>query len=384
MKILCFSYDEALLLPEDEGNESQYRQSRYCDFLDQEKIFVVLGSVSCRGERLLAGGRIRVMGAGSRFKAWQAALGFLKGVWQGWRMKPDAVEYQDPRLAGLVAYAVSRLLRKPLLGGIFNDFTDNPTWIGGSIKRRIYNAVGKWVLRRTFRVRCDSETTAVAFQKKGYPQVWYVPFYIPWLERFRVSPAEVGERQVSWNKAPVVLCVARLAEEKNIALLLRAFAKTKTARGRGRLVIVGGGSLERELRALAARLGLDESVDWIGPVKYLALPEVFRRAHIFALPSNSETSARVLVLAQAMKLPTVTTDTSGCREIVRDGKTGFVTPLGEEETFAVALERLLTDGPLYQRILAAAGSTGAVERHGDLAIRTGLRVFYENVVRANA
>lgn len=384
MKILCFGYDEALLEPEDAASENQYRQRRYCELLDQERSFIVLGRFASRETRSLARGKVRAEGAGARTKAGQAMAGFFRGLRRGRDWKPDAVEYQDPMLAGLVAWAVSRLLQKPLLGGLFNDFTDNPAWIGRSSRRRLYNAVGKWVLGRTLRVRCDSEKTALDLQGKGYPQVRYVPFFIPWLDLFEATPEDARARLATWREEPLVLCAARLAEEKNIALLLRALARVWTGGRRGRLVVVGGGPLEKELKHLAAQLGIADGVEWAGPARYQALAGYFRQAHIFTLPSHSETSARVLVLAQAAGLPTVTTDTSGCREIVRHGTNGFVTPLGDEGAFASALEDLLTQEPLYRRMMSAAGSAGFRERFGDPMILSELKNFYEPAGGENA
>lgn len=375
MRILSFGYDADLLLPEDEANESQYRQRRYCELLDQEKVIVILGAdLPCR-ERLLAGGRIRVVGVPARSKLQQVYLACRQGVALGRQFRPDCVEYQDPRLAGLVAWWTARRLRLPLIGGLFNDLLDNPIWLRQAPAHRLYNRIGKYVLSRSLLVRCDSPETTRALNDKGYAQVRYIPFFIPWLERFAVSEEVQQERLRRWQDEPVVLNVARLARGKNVALLLRAFARTVSTWRRGRLVIVGSGDLEDELKRLAVELDIDRQVTWTGAVGYTDLPRYYQEANLFALSSDSETSARVLVLAQAARLPTVTTATSGSGDIVSDGQTGYVTPVGDVEAFADALDRLLNDRAVYQRMLKS-NAYRALEQHGEQIIVTELRAFY--------
>lgn len=380
MRILSFGYDAGLLLPEDEMNESQYRQRRYCELLDQEKVIVVLGQDLPFRERLLARGRIRVVGVSARSKLVQVYRACRQGVALGRQFQPACVEYQDPRLAGLVAWWTARRLRLPLIGGVFNDLLDNPIWLKQSPVHRLYNRIGKYVLSRSLLARCDSLETTRALNEKGYAQVRYIPFFVPWLERFAVSEQAQQERMRRWQDDPLILNVARLVRVKNVALLLRAFARVASTSRRGRLLIVGSGDLEDELKRLAVELGIGPRVTWAGAVGYLDLPQYYQEANLFALSSDSETSARVLVLAQAARLPTVTTDTSGARAIVGDGQTGYVTPVGDVEAFAEALGRLLNDRATYQRMVES-NAYHALEQHGERVVAAALRAFYADIER---
>ncbi len=380
MRVLGFGYDTDLLQPEDDANESQFRQRRYCELLGQEKALVIMNAGFMHSERWLADGRIWAVSAAARLKLGQVLRAYRWGIRLGRQFRPDVVEYQDPKLAGLAAYLTARTLGLPLVGGVFNDFLDNPTWLSRGTRYHLYNRVGKFVLARSLRVRCDSAETTRSLNRRGYAQVRYIPFFVPWLERCRVSDQVQDGRWKRWQDDPVVLCVARLSEEKNVALLLRAFRAVYAARPRGRLVIVGAGPLKDELECLAAELGIRHRVSWEGAVAYTALPAYYREANLFALSSNSETSARVLILAQAARLPTVTTATSGSHDIVSDGQTGYVTPVGDVEAFAGALDRLLNDRVTYQRMLAS-NAYRALEQHGEHVIVTELRMFYDSLTR---
>jgi glycosyltransferase involved in cell wall biosynthesis len=384
MRILGFGYDTDLLLPEDDANEGQYRQRRYCVLLGQEKVIVVLSSGSVKHrERSLAGGRVVAVSASAKSKMQQICLAYRHGVDIGRRFRPDIVEYQDPQLAGLVAFLTARTLHVPLVGGLFNDFLDNPIWLGGSIRRYLYNWVGKFVLSRSVCVRCDSVDTMRALNDKGYTQVRYVPFFVPGLEDFSVSDAVQHARLIRWQDDPVILCVARLSREKNVALLLQAFGQTYAVSQRGRLLVAGSGPMQDELKSLAVKLGISRRVTWLGTVDYTALPRHYREANLFALSSDSETSARVLTLAQASRLPTVTTDTSGSRDIVNDGQTGYVTPVRDLSAFAQALDSLFNDEAVYQHMLES-GEYQALERHGERVITTELREFYRGLPLVSA
>jgi glycosyltransferase involved in cell wall biosynthesis len=381
MRILSFSYDTNLLLPEDAANESQYRQRRYCELLDQERAFVVLNSGFPHQERTLANGRIWAISASAKSKWRRVCLAYRRGIRTGHRFRPHIVEYQDPQLAGWAAYLAAQAFHVPLVGGVFNDFLDNPTWLKGAVWRRFYNQVGKFVLSRSFRVRCDSAETTRSLHSKGYTQVRYIPFFVPWLESFAVPDEVQRARLKRWQDDPLILCVARLSEEKNIALLLQAFGRVTSASPRGRLVVVGSGPLREELEHLASGLGIAQRVSWPGAVETTALPGYYREANVFALSSNSETSARVLIMAQASRLPTLTTATSGSRDIVSDGQTGCVTPVGDVGAFAEALGRLLNDETAYWRLMEA-GEYDALERYGERVITNELQAFYRDLVPA--
>jgi len=378
MRILGFGYDTNLLLPEDAANESQYRQRRYCELLGQEKAIVILNAGFPHRERFLADRRIWAVSASARQKWLQIGRAYAQGIRIGRQLQPDVVEYQDPKLAGLVAYLVAQVLGVPLIGGVFNDLLDNPTWLGDSVRRRFYNRVGKFVLSRSVRVRCDSAETTRSLNRRGYAQVRYVPFFVPWLERFRASDEIQRDRLQRWRDEPVILCVARLSEEKNIPLLLQAFKRVYEVGQRGQLVVVGSGPLKDDLGRLGTELGIEHRLLWTGYVDFPALLQHFHQANIFVLPSNSEASARVLIQAQAARLPTLTTATSGSRDIVHDGQTGYITPIGDVRAFAEALDRLLNDRATYQRMLES-NAYRALEQHGEQVIVTGLRMFYDSL-----
>lgn len=103
------------------------------------------------------------------------------------------------------------------------------------------------------------------------------------------------------------------------------------------------------------RFSLDEAFMRAQPhLHYLAhqdnIRHILSQSDIFVLPSYREGLPRTNLEAMSMGLPVVTTDTIGCRETVEDGINGFVVPLFDVSSLATAIEKLLEDSDLCQKM----------------------------------
>lgn len=165
---------------------------------------------------------------------------------------------------------------------------------------------------------------------------------------WRARPRGDGAAALAPAPCPVVLHVGRLVAEKAQDLLLRVSARLWREGHPHRLVIVGTGELEGELRRQAAHLGIEGTTWFAGET--LAPEDFYQAADIFALTSCAEGLPNVLLEAAVFSLPVVTTDAGGSREVVVDGETGFVVPVGDEVALAAALQRLLVDPGLRRRM----------------------------------
>jgi glycosyltransferase involved in cell wall biosynthesis len=119
---------------------------------------------------------------------------------------------------------------------------------------------------------------------------------------------------------------------------------------------VGTGRKEPELRALAASLGVDARVRFLGFRD--DVPAITAALTVSVLPSvDCDASSAVLKEALACGVPVVATDIGGASEIVRDGETGFVVPPRAPDRLAAALDTLLGDPARA----AAMGRKGALD-----------------------
>jgi glycosyltransferase involved in cell wall biosynthesis len=85
-------------------------------------------------------------------------------------------------------------------------------------------------------------------------------------------------------------------------------------------------------------------------------------ASVYVLPSHREGTPRTVLEAMAMGRPVVTTDAPGCRETVKDGRNGFLVPVGNPETLAATLERFILSPGLIQE-MGRASRRMAVEKY---------------------
>lgn len=182
-------------------------------------------------------------------------------------------------------------------------------------------------------------------------------------------------------EAVVIGHVGRLAQEKNLGFLAAAVAHCVRRIPEARFLVVGDGPARDEVKATFARHGLSNQLILAGKRTGRALREAYRAMDVFAFASLSETQGMVVAEAMAAGLPVVALNAPGVREVVRDGRNGFLLPAeAPREVFAKALERVVRDASLRERLGRGAQSTAARfsrERCAAKAID-----FYEEVRRA--
>lgn len=183
------------------------------------------------------------------------------------------------------------------------------------------------------------------------------------------------------EREPIVLSVGRLIARKGVLDLLRAWPEVRRRVPRARLVVVGSGPLEEQMRAEAARLGV--GAEFVGVQTPEQVRDLMGRASVFALPSLFEAFGMVYAEAQAMRLPVVAYHEGGVPEAVEHGVSGLLTPAGDLAALSASLVRLLEDPGLRDR-MGQAGRERA-ERKFDLERQTRqLEGIYDDALRRRA
>ena len=154
----------------------------------------------------------------------------------------------------------------------------------------------------------------------------------------------VGERR----KAVVTAC--RLEPQKNVPLLLRAFARFHEEHPDYTLEIYGEGKERAQIEALVDTLGLSECVMLPGHV-----PDVHTKmndAAMFVLSSDYEGISNSMLEALALGVPTVVTDCpiGGAAETIQDGVNGLLVPVGDETALSQAMCRIVEEEGLAERL----------------------------------
>jgi len=156
-----------------------------------------------------------------------------------------------------------------------------------------------------------------------------------------------------------VAWVSRLEKIKGCPLALTAFATAVKAEKSLRLTLVGGGPEEAGAGRLAAELGVNEFIAWLGPVAKIQIPELLAQHDVFLFTSLRDTSGNVLLEAMAAGLPAVTLLHHGAAEIATEATAIRVPVRSRDETaagMAAALVRLARSRALRQQLGRAAAT----------------------------
>ncbi len=164
-------------------------------------------------------------------------------------------------------------------------------------------------------------------------------------------PLRSGEPKVD---VPTIITVGRLSPEKGQLTLLLALAELRDRQVRARLVYVGAGPLEPLLRSEIDRLGLADRVELAGERLPSEVQQALAAADVFCLPSYSEGLPVSIMEAMAVGVPVVTSNIAGIPEIAVHEHTALTVPAGNSQALADALQRMLQDAGLRQRIVTAA------------------------------
>ncbi|MDX1934615.1 MAG: glycosyltransferase family 4 protein [Capsulimonadales bacterium] len=193
------------------------------------------------------------------------------------------------------------------------------------------------------------------------------------IERFRpdpnADPARLGE-------TPVIFTAARLTHAKGIYELVDAARRLRKRGVAARFLLAG--EIDHGNPTAIPQTALEEwqkegIVELLGHVE--GMEDYLRRSTLAVLPSYREGVPRTLTEAAAMGKPIVTTDAPGCREIVDHEMNGLKVPVRDSEALANAIERLLGDPELRERMGKASRQKAVAEFDERDVIRRTLEVY---------
>lgn len=163
------------------------------------------------------------------------------------------------------------------------------------------------------------------------------------LEPYRHADGKALRSSQGWQDDKVLVSMGRLAIEKNWPVLLQSIQKILHEHPDVRLVIIGDGPEKSALQEQAAELGIAKRVTFTGEIPFGEVPAYLKAADMFVFASVTETQGLVTMEAMAAGLPTVAVDGSGTRDIVEDGKQGYLVP-NDPDALADSISRML-DAP---------------------------------------
>jgi glycosyltransferase involved in cell wall biosynthesis len=176
---------------------------------------------------------------------------------------------------------------------------------------------------------------------------------------------------------PIILLASRMLWIKGIAEFVQAAQLIRSKGTRVRFVLAGDTDL-RSPSGIPREQLLDwqasDAVEWWG--HQTGLIQTFGQAHIVCLPSHGgEGVPKVLIEAAASGRAIVTTDVPGCRDIVRHGVNGILVPPRDAASLAKALEELLENPSLRQRMGTRGREIAASEFSEEVVVRETLELY---------
>jgi glycosyltransferase involved in cell wall biosynthesis len=272
------------------------------------------------------------------------------------KFKPDIIHVHSPFLLGRLGAKYARNLGVPLvftfhtLYDLYTHYIPFGQGIMKEITKRYY---------REFSNGCDLVITPTGIiadhlrQNGVSTEIKTVPTGID-IKNFKSRDSRWIHRKYGLpGDTRVLLCVGRMGQEKNLGLILDVYSGIVSKYPDTRLVIVGGGPEESNLKKLAIELGIRENVIFAGWVDRQEVPDYYCSSHIFVFASVTETQGLVLGEAKAAGLPSVAVSAFGVKEMIRDGEDGFLTENSADD-FKNRLELLLRDNNLWKSMGEAA------------------------------
>ena len=149
-----------------------------------------------------------------------------------------------------------------------------------------------------------------------------------------------------------LILVGRLTEVKRVDLFLEAVLRLKESLPGVTAAVLGDGPLRNDLERLAADLGVDENVDFLG--QHGQVEHWLKQARLFVLTSDSEGLSLAMMEAMLCGLPPVVSDVGDLGDMVEDGVNGNLVPTRTPEAFASCFKTILTDPDRLARFSEAA------------------------------
>lgn len=209
---------------------------------------------------------------------------------------------------------------------------------------------------------------------------------IPESQTVLIPGSGVDLKQFDFQPLPlknkIVLMACRLLADKGVYEFHKSAQLLKEKYSDVRFVLVGG--IDPDNPASLTEQELNEWVqkgdlEWWGHQSNM--PEVLSQATIVVLPSYREGMPKVLLEAQALGRPIVTTDVPGCREAIENGKTGFLAQVKDEHSLANAIEKMIINDELCLEFSRNARALAEHKFDIKQVVKTHMNI-YENLVQS--
>ena len=305
------------------------------------------------------------------------------------RSQPDVLHAHSPVLNAIPALRVGQRLGIPVVYEVRAFWEDaavdhgtNTEW---DLRYRLTRNLETYALKRAAHVTTICEGLKREIVERGVPdtRVTVIPNAVD-IGNFRYdeSPDVELKRSLGFEGCTIIGFLGSFYAYEGLDLLLDAMPAVLTERPDVRVLLVGGGPHEEELRATAKRLGVNDKVVFAGRVPHGGVHRYYSIVDICAYPRRSMRLTELVtplkpLEAMAQGRLVVASDVGGHRELIRNGDTGILFEAGGVDRLARALLDLAGQPELRARLRANARAFVEAERNWAGSVRR-----YGNVYRS--
>ena len=276
--------------------------------------------------------------------------------------KPDLIHAHSPVLNALPSLWVGRRQRLPVVYEMRASWedaaVDHGTTLEGSLRYRMSRALESFALRQADQITTICEGLRGDIAGRGIPdeRITVIPNAVDAsLFRFGVGADPGLRRSLGLDGATVIGFAGSFYGYEGLDLLLEAARRMLPRHPNLRVLLVGGGPQEQNLKAQAAAAGLEGRVIFTGRVAHADVQRYYELIDVLAYPrlpirlTELVTPLKPLE-AMAQGRMFVASDVGGHRELVRHGETGFLFPAGDAAALETAIDQVLARREMWPRI----------------------------------
>lgn len=249
---------------------------------------------------------------------------------------------QDPFALGLVAYLLAREFRGAFSVGIYGMDINDLFFRRESIVQRLQMLIAPFVMRHADAIQTDGPETIEPLQRRYGEKIFFKPMF----------PSNTHDLENIERVIPVaplrVLFIGRFSLQKNPDLLAQVIVSSAREFGEKiHFTLVGAGVLKAGLLETIRIHGVEKNITDAGTLSREQIVVMYSMHHLLILTSYDEGFPRVFMEAAIAGMPVITTAVGGVKDLIIDGKSGFVLPQGSTaEDFVKRIRTLAEDREL--------------------------------------
>ncbi len=302
-------------------------------------------------------------------------------------VQPHLIHAHSPVLNALPALRVGRRLGIPVVYEVrafWEDAAvDHGTGREWGLRYRASRALETYALKQADHVTtiCEGLKADIVARGVRAERVTVIPNAVDIAEfRFGTPPDQQLKRDLGLAGHTVIGFIGSFYAYEGLDLLVQALPRVLQVRPDARLLLVGGGPQEKDLRAAVHEAGLDDKVVFTGRVPHGVVQRYYSLVDVFAYPRRSMRLTEIVTplkpleaMAQGQLL--VASDVGGHRELIRDGQTGILFRADDAQALAGAVLRMLDERSRWPQLRAEGRRFVEEERNWRCSVARYAPVF---------